>query len=78
MNFLKKVKNKSLEQQKMLSLGVAFALTFCIFAVWLLTVIYGFSGFDNQNNKENTASPINIVTKQVKSLFSGKETYISE
>jgi Na+-transporting methylmalonyl-CoA/oxaloacetate decarboxylase gamma subunit len=79
MKFLDKIRNKSLEQRKMIALMVSGTVTFFIFAIWLITLIYGFSDFDsNDMQKENTASPVNIVTDQIKGLFSGKETYKAE
>jgi hypothetical protein len=78
MNFLNKIRRKSLEQQKMIAMGFSFVVTAFIFAIWVLTIIYGFSGFENKDNNINTASPVNVVTDQVKNLFNSKETYIAD
>ena len=78
MKLLEKIRNKNLEEQKMISIGVAFTITSFIFAIWLLTMVYGFSGFETNDKSQNTASPVNIVTDNVKGLFKTKEVYIAE
>lgn len=74
MKFLDKIRKKDSAAQDSFTFLVSFGVTFFIFIIWLLTMIYGFTN----HGVNNTASPIEIFSEKTKSLFSGTETYKAE
>lgn len=77
MKFFEKIKNKDPEKQDLFIFGVSFGVTFLIFAIWLLTVIYGFSA-PSSSNSANSSGPIEMITDKFSDILKGTETYTAE
>ena len=71
MNFLEKMRQKDSASQDSFTFLVSLGITLFIFMIWMLTMVYGFVG----QSENNTASPVDIFSEKVGSIFSGTETY---
>lgn len=69
--FIEKIRRKDKRKQESFAFFTAFTITLFIFFVWLIALVTDLSGQGGQN----TASPIKVFTKQVKSIFNSTQTY---
>jgi len=77
--WLEKNRNKSEMEQKSIAFFYASIITVIIFTLWIITLTN--TDFNSQlkqinDSKNQVASPIESMVSGIKTIFSGKKTYI--